>query len=173
VFDPDGHVDVYLPPGTWVDYWSGDTHDGGQTLSLQVDLEEMPVFLRAGTITPRTDPVDPIPERAFEDVTLRVVLDRGATDAVFEYADGDVAGTISARTDKDNEVLAFVFDAEEGCSLSADRFDATVENTDGTPDTVTVEDGAAGDTQPLEAVDADPDAGEWTVADDGSLTVRF
>jgi len=173
VFDPDGHVEVYLPPGTWVDYWSGDTHEGGRTLSLRVDLDEMPVFLRAGTITPRAESADSVPGGPFEDVTLRVVLEEGATDATFEYADDDVAGTIRARTDEDHETLAFAFDAGEGCSLSAARFDATVENADGPPDAVTVEEGAGGDAERLEAVDSDPDSGEWTVADEGTLTVRF
>jgi alpha-D-xyloside xylohydrolase len=172
VFDPDGYVEVYLPPGRWVDYWSGDTYEGGQTLSLRVDLDEMPVFLRAGTITPTTAPTESVPEGAFEDVTLRVVLEEGNTDAAFEYADGDVAGAIRVRADEDHEALAFGFDAENGCSLAPARFDATVEGVDGVPGTVTVEarDGRA---ETLARVDADPDAGEWTTDDDGTLTVRF
>lgn len=173
VFDPDGYVDVYLPPGTWVDYWSGDTCEGGQTLSLQVDLDEMPVFLRAGTITPTTEPTESVPEGAFEDVTLRAVLDEGATEATFEYADGDVGGTIRATIDDDHGTLAFAFDADEGCSLSPGRFDATVEGVDGVPETVTVERGDDGDAETLTRVDAAPDAGEWTVEDDGTLAIQF
>jgi alpha-D-xyloside xylohydrolase len=170
VFDADGYVDVYLPPGTWVDYWTGETYDGGQTLSLQVDLDEMPAFLRAGSITPRTDPAESVPEDAFEDVTLRVVLGEGA--ATFDYADGDVAGTI--RADVADGTLAFAFVADEGCTLSPGRFDATVDGVEGleaTPDTVTVE---AGDgEEALERVEADPGAGEWTVAEDGRIRVAF
>jgi alpha-D-xyloside xylohydrolase len=173
VFDPHGYVDVYLPSGTWIDYWTGERHEGGRTLSLQVDLDEMPVFLRAGTITPRTAPTESVPETTFEDVTLRVVLEEGSTDATFDYADGDVAGTIRATTDSGHETVAFTFDAEAGCSLSPERFDATVEGVDGVPDAVTVDDGGETDAETLTEVDADPDAGEWTVGEDGTLTVAF
>jgi alpha-D-xyloside xylohydrolase len=171
VFDPDGYVEVYLPPGTWVDYWTGETHEGGETLSRRVGLDEMPVFLRAGTITPTTDPAESVPEGAFDPVTLRVVLGAGVTEATFEYADGDVAGTIRATADADHGTLAFAFDAESGCSLAPGRFDATVEGIEGVPETVTVEGTDDGDPGTLKRVDTDPDAGEWAVADDGTLTI--
>jgi alpha-D-xyloside xylohydrolase len=41
---------VYLPAGTrWVDAWTGDEHTGGQWLQAPAPLEQMPVYLRAGT----------------------------------------------------------------------------------------------------------------------------
>jgi alpha-D-xyloside xylohydrolase len=177
VFDADGHVEVYLPRGKWVDYWTGDSYEGGQTLSLDVDLEEMPVFLRAGTITPTTEPTESVSEEPFESVELRVLLDDGATDATFEYVDGDVAGTIRATADAAHDTVEFAFDAASGCSLSPERFTATVEGIDGVPETVAVAssdaDGDQGEFEPLERVDAQPAAGEWTVDDDGTVSVGF
>jgi alpha-glucosidase (family GH31 glycosyl hydrolase) len=42
--------EVYLPRGTqWVDAWTGEVFNGGQTVSIQAPLEHIPVFLRAGT----------------------------------------------------------------------------------------------------------------------------
>jgi len=173
VFDPDGYVDVYLPPGRWVDYWTGETYEGSQTLSMQVELEEMPVFLRAGTITPTTEPAERVREEPFEDVRLRVVLGDGTTEATFAYADGEVAGTIRAVADDDHREVAFGFEPSEGSTLSPGRFDATVECVDGIPDAVTLDAGEEGGTETLDRVDSDPDAGEWTVEDDGRLTVVF
>jgi len=173
VFDPDGYVDVYLPPGRWVDYWTGETYEGSQTLSMQVELEEMPVFLRAGTITPTTEPAERVREEPFEDVRLRVVLGDGTTEATFAYADGEVAGTIRAVADDDHREVAFGFEPSEGSTLSPGRFDATVECVNGSPDAVTLDAGEEGGTETLDRVDSDPDAGEWTVEDDGRLTVVF
>ncbi|GHF53737.1 alpha-D-xyloside xylohydrolase [Amycolatopsis bartoniae] len=41
--------EVYLPAGAeWVDAWTGTTHGGGETVSVPVVREHIPVFLRAG-----------------------------------------------------------------------------------------------------------------------------
>ena len=47
---------LYLPRGTWFDFWTGDRLEGGREISRQVDLATMPIFVRAGAIIPM-DPV--------------------------------------------------------------------------------------------------------------------
>jgi alpha-glucosidase/alpha-D-xyloside xylohydrolase len=48
--------DVYLPPGTWYDWWDKSRHKGGTTLTRRVDLSTMPIYVRAGSIIP----IDPV-----------------------------------------------------------------------------------------------------------------
>lgn len=44
-----GHVDVYLPKGTWYNIWNGNRIEGGKVLTIDdLPLEEMPVFGREG-----------------------------------------------------------------------------------------------------------------------------
>ena len=43
---------VYLPPGIWHDFWSGERHEGGREISRKVDLETTPLYVRAGAILP-------------------------------------------------------------------------------------------------------------------------
>lgn len=43
---------VYLPRGAWIDYWTGEVLDGGREISRPVDLETMPLYVRAGSIIP-------------------------------------------------------------------------------------------------------------------------
>jgi hypothetical protein len=43
---------VWLPPGRWVDYFTGATFTGPITTTLSVPLSRMPVFVRAGGIIP-------------------------------------------------------------------------------------------------------------------------
>jgi alpha-glucosidase (family GH31 glycosyl hydrolase) len=45
-------ADVWFPPGTWIDWFTGERHRGGATETLSVPLERMPVFVRAGGIVP-------------------------------------------------------------------------------------------------------------------------
>jgi alpha-D-xyloside xylohydrolase len=44
---------VYLPAGSdWYDFWTGERHAGGQTLTANADLETLPLYVRAGSIIP-------------------------------------------------------------------------------------------------------------------------
>lgn len=57
---PEGtaHVDVYLPPGDWYDYHTGEPHRGGQSITYPCPLDLTPVFARAGAIIPTQRPSD-------------------------------------------------------------------------------------------------------------------
>ena len=47
---------LYLPPGEWVDYWTGKTLKGGRTVEVPAPLEHIPILVRAGSIIPMSDP---------------------------------------------------------------------------------------------------------------------
>lgn len=44
---------VYLPRGTWYDFWTGQKSEGARRIERRVDLETMPLYVRAGTILPQ------------------------------------------------------------------------------------------------------------------------
>ncbi|HET7626580.1 MAG TPA: glycoside hydrolase family 31 protein [Verrucomicrobiae bacterium] len=62
--------EVYLPAGTkWFDFWTNQIFDGGQTISADAPLEKIPLFVRAGSILPMSEPtqfVDEIPNAPYE-----------------------------------------------------------------------------------------------------------
>lgn len=44
---------IYLPKGTWVDYWSGKTYTGPTTVDgYDAPLDTLPLFVRAGAVVP-------------------------------------------------------------------------------------------------------------------------
>jgi alpha-D-xyloside xylohydrolase len=59
---------VYLPKGTWYDFWTGASVDGGQTVQAAALYDSIPVHVPAGSIIPfgpelaytREKPADPI-----------------------------------------------------------------------------------------------------------------
>jgi len=55
--DP-AQVEVWFPPGTWVDWFTGERHRGPGTKTLSVPLSRMPLFVRAGAIV-TTQPAVP------------------------------------------------------------------------------------------------------------------
>jgi len=43
---------LYLPHGTWYDFWTNEKHDGGREITRAVDLNTLPLYVRAGAILP-------------------------------------------------------------------------------------------------------------------------
>ena len=43
---------VYLPHGAWYDFWTNEKHEGGKEVTRKVDLETIPLYVRAGGIVP-------------------------------------------------------------------------------------------------------------------------
>jgi len=39
---------VYLPKGTWFDYWTGERLEGGREITVEAPLSALPVFVRSG-----------------------------------------------------------------------------------------------------------------------------
>jgi alpha-glucosidase/alpha-D-xyloside xylohydrolase len=71
--------DVYLPRGEWYDWWTNARVSGGQSVTRQVDLATMPIYVRAGAIIP----VDPVRQYTSEPVQEPTTL------KVYRGADGD------------------------------------------------------------------------------------
>src|SRR5207244_13487726 len=44
---------VYLPAGSWFDYWSGDEYPGAGWSDVPAPLERWPLLVRGNTIIPR------------------------------------------------------------------------------------------------------------------------
>ncbi|HVU32264.1 MAG TPA: glycoside hydrolase family 31 protein [Opitutaceae bacterium] len=44
---------IYLPAGArWIDFWTGEPHDGGVAISTAAPIDRMPLMVRAGSIIP-------------------------------------------------------------------------------------------------------------------------
>ena len=60
--------EIYLPPGNWIDYFTGKVFTGNNTINYDCPLERMPVFVKQGSIIPKQPdmayssqkPVDPL-----------------------------------------------------------------------------------------------------------------
>lgn len=48
---------IYLPEGTWIDYFSGDVYEGGRIINnFDAPLWKLPVFVKSGAIIPLANP---------------------------------------------------------------------------------------------------------------------
>ena len=65
MYRPGTHRSVYLPEGTWINYWSREQVEGPTTREVHAPLSEMPLFVRAGSILPRIpDDVETLARRS-------------------------------------------------------------------------------------------------------------
>ncbi len=79
VFEPGARSrSVYLPEGDWVDWWTHEKLAGGRTVTRDVNLSKIPIYVRAGAILP----LDPIRQYVTEPVTEPTTLQ------VYAGADG-------------------------------------------------------------------------------------
>lgn len=77
--------DVNLPPGEWFNYWTGERVPGGKKIKVAPKLDEVPVFIRAGTVLPQQPVVQHTREVPEGPLELRVYPGADCSGAL--YAD--------------------------------------------------------------------------------------
>lgn len=81
--------EVYLPQGDWYDWWTNLKKKGGQTVTREVDLATMPIYVRAGAIIP-FDPIRQYTSEAVNEPTT-LKLFRGANGSYTLYEDDGIS----------------------------------------------------------------------------------
>jgi alpha-glucosidase/alpha-D-xyloside xylohydrolase len=63
---------VYLPRGNWYDFWTHERIEGGREITRKVDLETMPLYVRAGAVVPMGPVKQYTAEKSDEPLTIAV-----------------------------------------------------------------------------------------------------
>ncbi|ANS74510.1 glycoside hydrolase [Paenibacillus yonginensis] len=79
---------VYLPGGSWFDYWTDECLEGGRRVEAKADLQTLPLFVRAGSIVPLGPDIQYADERPASNAVTRLKVYPG-TDAVFTLYDDE------------------------------------------------------------------------------------
>lgn len=78
--------EVYLPAGArWVNFWTGEVLEGGQTITAEAPIDRIPIFVHAGAVVPMGPGGESTDETAPGPIELRVY--RGASGGFDLYAD--------------------------------------------------------------------------------------
>ena len=75
---------VYLPKGNWYEFNTNKKYEGGKEYTLNYDLDQIPLFVKEGTILPFAKPVEYISSATIFDITCRVYGDIPAHAGLFE-----------------------------------------------------------------------------------------
>jgi alpha-D-xyloside xylohydrolase len=115
---------VYLPAGTWYNFWSGATVNGGSKTTADAPLSQIPIFVKAGSVVPMgpkiqyaTESADPLEIRIYKGANGSFTLYEDEGDnynyetgkyATIQFTWDDAAGklTVGARQGSYTGVLA-------------------------------------------------------------------
>ncbi|HTG17158.1 MAG TPA: glycoside hydrolase family 31 protein, partial [Blastocatellia bacterium] len=82
---------VYLPQGTWIDYWTGKRITGGSMIRVEAPLETVPMFVRAGSIIPMGPEMNYVGEKPADPMTFVIYPDESGQAATALYEDDGVS----------------------------------------------------------------------------------
>jgi alpha-glucosidase (family GH31 glycosyl hydrolase) len=84
ILDSSGVRNVYLPPGEWVDYFTGARHEGGRNLQMNCSLETFPLFIRSGSIIPRQPDMDYTDQKPLDSLIIDVFAPGNSSFVLYE-----------------------------------------------------------------------------------------
>ncbi len=77
---------VYLPEGTsWFDFWTNETYKGGQEITKTTTIDEIPLYIKSGSIIPFGPKVQYATEKKWDNLEIRIYP--GADGAFTLYED--------------------------------------------------------------------------------------
>lgn len=86
---------LYLPEGTWFDYWTNDRYEGPTSVDYEAPLDRIPIFVREDSLLPTS------PERDYvgSDSFSTLVIDGYVEDSA-EFTVHDVDGSVDVRCER-------------------------------------------------------------------------
>ena len=76
---------VYLPAGTtWYDFWTNQQYKGGQRIELKTSIDNIPLFIKAGSIIPFGPKVQYATEKQWDHLQLRVYTGANGSFVLYE-----------------------------------------------------------------------------------------
>ncbi len=86
-----GSYEIVLPAGTWYDYWTGERLEGGRNLTVRSELDQLPVYVRGGSIVPLGPVIQHTDETPDGPLELRVFPGRDCHGSIY-MDDGESFG---------------------------------------------------------------------------------
>lgn len=79
--------EVYLPAGAdWYDFWTGKRFDGGEKISADAPLDQLPLFVKAGSIVPTTEVVEYSAASVGKPITIDIYPGKDAEFTLYDDA---------------------------------------------------------------------------------------
>lgn len=101
---------VYLPKGNWINYWTGEEHQGKQHISVLCPIEQTPIFIKGGAIIPTQEPINYVGEKEITNISLDIYPSGKSSFTLYDddgksltYQEGNFATTLINVVDTNTE----------------------------------------------------------------------
>lgn len=81
--------EVYLPSGVWFDFWTHESHQGGQSITASAPLDRVPMYIRAGAAIPFWPLQQYVGQKPIDVLDLQVFWTDDVYESVLYEDDGD------------------------------------------------------------------------------------
>ncbi len=102
---------VYLPDGEWYNFWTNERVNGGNSITAEAPIDEMPIFVRAGSIIPFGAKVQYATEPNSEPTVLKIYAGEDGEYSLYiddntsyDYENGDFSEINISYDDDEHEV---------------------------------------------------------------------
>ncbi|MFC9691109.1 TIM-barrel domain-containing protein [Kribbella sp. NPDC056951] len=110
-----GSASVWVPPGTWTDYFTGTSYTGPATVTISAPLSRMPVHVKGGGIvTTRTDYVDNQTDSVLTQLTATVAAGANGSFSLYQDAGEGSSGSASTELTWNDRARALTIGATRG-----------------------------------------------------------
>lgn len=125
VMEGETSKDIYLPSGTWTDYFRGHTYSGGQTIHYPLNAEswtDIPTFIKQGAIIPSQPVQDYVGQSSVNTVYVDVFPDTAETEftyyeddnSSYDYESGEYFKQLLSTQDNGGSGYEFTVGAKSG-----------------------------------------------------------
>lgn len=103
--------EVSFPDGTWVDYWTGECHEGGSKAVVDAPLERIPLFVKAGSIVPARAYAPSVEAGSNDSLTLHLYPGADGSFTLYEddgtaaYLGGEFSSTLICLKDEGDRLV--------------------------------------------------------------------
>jgi alpha-glucosidase len=78
---------VYLPKGTWYDYWTTKKYEGGTMIRVEAPLDTVPMFVRGGSIIAKAPAMNFVNEKPWDPISFEIYPDDNGSAQTELYED--------------------------------------------------------------------------------------
>lgn len=104
---------VYLPKGLWYSWWDHKKYEGGKWITVPVNPETIPIFVKAGAFIPMVKAVNSTDYYSSKDLTVLYFPSAKSSEGVMYEDDGKTFGAY-----KDGDFQLLKFNSDEGKKIT-------------------------------------------------------
>lgn len=124
---------LYLPKGDWYNYWSGKKIEGGRTIEADAPLDEVPLYVKAGSIIPMGPKIQYSTQKTEEPLCIKIFPGKDAKYVL--YLDDNESNNY--KKGEFSEIILNYSDSKK--SLNIENGKGTFINFEKNPEKLTIE----------------------------------